>query len=106
MEVFTSEQLRKIQLFCALRIDQCEALLDRHLLSHHQAGQLFVMEQDWDEAVFLICSGIAKVRSYTTDGDEAVMSLLGEGDVFGELSLIKSFPRSADVVALTSGTVL
>ena len=59
------------------------------------------MEQDWGESVFLMCSGLAKVRTFTADGDEVVMSVLGSGDVFGEMAAIDGAPRSADVVALT-----
>ena len=44
---------------------------------------------------------MAKVRTYTADGDEVVMSLLGEGDIFGEMSALDGATRSADVVALT-----
>jgi CRP/FNR family transcriptional regulator, cyclic AMP receptor protein len=51
--------------------------------------------------LFLIRSGLAKVRTYTADGDEVVMSLLGEGDVFGEMAVLDGATRSADVVALT-----
>ena len=49
-------------------------LLDRHRESSHQTDQLIVMEQDWGESLFLVHSGLAKVRSYTADGDEVVIS--------------------------------
>ena len=77
MAVFSVEQLQAVQFFSALTTDDCERLLDRHLESSHGAEQVFVMEQDWGESVFLLCSGMAKVRSYTADGDEVVMSVLG-----------------------------
>jgi CRP-like cAMP-binding protein len=41
------------------------------------------------------------VRTYTADGEEVVMSLLGAGEVFGEMAALDGAPRSADVVALT-----
>ena len=41
------------------------------------------------------------MRTYTADGDEVVMSLLGGGDVFGEMAALDGGIRSADVVALT-----
>ncbi len=101
MAVFSVEQLQALQLFSTIKPDQCEQLLDRHLESSHGAEQVFVMEQDWGESVFLLCSGMAKVRTYTADGDEVVMSVLGAGDVFGEMAVLDEAPRSADVVALT-----
>ena len=88
-------------LFSDLAIEQLEQLLDRHRETTHQAEQLIVMEQDWGESLFLLRSGLAKVRTYTADGDEVVMSLLGSGDVFGEMAALDGAVRSADVVALT-----
>ena len=60
------------------------------------------MEQDWGDSIFLIMSGMAKVRTYTSDGEEVVMSLLGSGDLFGEMAALEAGARSADVVALTT----
>ena len=88
-------------LFSDLVEEQLIVLLDRHRETSHQADQVIVMEQDWGESLFLIRSGLAKVRTYTSDGDEVIMSLLGPGDVFGEMAALDGASRSADVVALT-----
>ena len=88
-------------LFSDLNEDQRILLLDRHRETTHQLDQVIVMEQDWGESLFLIKDGLAKVRTYTADGDEVIMSLLGPGDVFGEMSALDGASRSADVVALT-----
>ena len=97
----TPSQLRACVLFADLSDAVCEQLLDRHRCSSHAAEQVFVMEQDWGESLFVLLKGIAKVRTYTADGEEVVMSLLGEGEVFGEMAALDGAPRSADVVALT-----
>ena len=88
-------------LFACLLTEQLSLLLDRHRVTSHQLDQVIVMEQDWGESLFLLCDGLAKVRTYTSDGDEVVMSLLGSGDVFGEMAVFEGDSRSADVVALT-----
>merc|ERR1711965_101987 len=88
-------------LFSELEESHLDLLLDRHRETGYQAEQVIVMEQDWGESVFLLRSGLAKVRTYTMDGDEVVMSLLGAGDVFGEMAALDGAARSADVVALT-----
>ena len=97
----TSADLKLMPLFSDLATEQLQQLLDRHREITHQAEQLIVMEQDWGDSWFLLRSGLAKVRTYTADGDEVVMSVLGSGDVFGEMSALDGAVRSADVVALT-----
>ena len=93
--------LQAIDLFESLNEDQLDQILDRHRESSHQADQVIVMEQDWGDSLFVLCEGLAKVRIYAATGDEVVMSLLGAGDVFGEMAAIDGGTRSADVVALT-----
>jgi len=88
-------------LFAELVEEQHSLLLDRHRETSHQVDQVIVMEQDWGESLFMIRDGVAKVRTYTADGDEVIMSLLGPGDVFGEMAALDGASRSADVVALT-----
>ena len=88
-------------LFACLTVEQLTLLLDRHRVISHQLDQVIVMEQDWGESLFLIRDGLAKVRTYTADGDEVIMSLLGPGDLFGEMAALDGASRSADVVALT-----
>lgn len=95
------EDLGAMPLFSDLNEDQRILLLDRHRETSHQFDQVIVMEQDWGESLFLIRDGVAKVRTYTADGDEVIMSLLGPGDVFGEMAALDGASRSADVVALT-----
>ena len=101
MTALTRDDLRAMALFADLADDQLDLLLDRHRETSHQIDQVIVMEQDWGESLFLIRSGLAKVRTYTADGDEVIMSLLGQGDVFGEMAALDGASRSADVVALT-----
>ena len=101
MTTLTRDDLRAIALFESLDDDQLEQLLIRQRESAHLTDQVIVMEQDWGESLFLLRDGLAKVRSFTADGDEVVMSLLGHGDVFGEMAAFDDQARSADVVALT-----
>ena len=45
-------------------------------------------------------SGLDKVCSYNADGEESVLSLVGAGELLGELSVLDGDARSADVVTL------
>ena len=101
MTPLTPDELVQAPLFASLDQDQLQQILDRHRETQHAVDQILVMEQDWGESVFLMLSGLAKVRTYTADGEEVVMSLLGAGDVFGEMVAVDGSVRSADVVTLT-----
>ena len=101
MTPLTPDELVQASLFASLDQDQLRQILDRHRETQHDVDQILVMEQDWGESVFLMLSGLAKVRTYTADGEEVVMSLLGAGDVFGEMVAVDGSVRSADVVTLT-----
>ena len=101
MSALTPEDLGSMPLFAFLTVEQLTLLLDRYRETTHQPDQVILMEQDWGESLFVIRDGLAKVRTYTADGDEVIMSLLGQGDVFGEMAVLDGASRSADVVALT-----
>jgi len=101
MTPLTPADLSQASLFASLDAQQLELILDRHRETKHPVDQVLVMEQDWGESVFLIISGLAKVRTFTADGDEVVMTVLGAGDVFGEMVAVDGSVRSADVVTLT-----
>ena len=99
-------ELEGIALFEGLDPVDARDLLDGYLETRHPAEQVLVLEQDWGDALFVMRSGLAKVRSFSADGEEVVLSLLGPGDVFGEMALLDGQRRSADVVALVPVTVM
>ena len=55
--------------------------------------------------MFFILEGELRVRLVHA-GKETILSTLGPGDFFGDLSLFDHGPRSADVVANSDSTVL
>lgn len=53
------------------------------------------------KAAYIICSGNVKVYTLSADGKEIPLTLLHEGDIFGEMALLDGEPRSATVESLT-----
>lgn len=99
--VFSVQELQAIPFFSSINENDAAVLLDRHLLVDVLAKQTLVMEADWGESLMVVISGLAKVRSYNTDGEESVLSLIGAGELLGELSVLDGDARSADVVTLS-----
>ncbi len=52
------------------------------------------------DSLYVILSGKVKVSLLSADGKEAILSLMGAGEVFGEMSLLDGLPRSATVTSL------
>ena len=99
---FEAGELRSFPLFAGLEIRQLESLLSEHRTLLVPAQHQLVFEGDWNDGMFLIRSGVVKVRHLTLQGEEVVIALMGAGEMFGELAmLLGNSRRSADVAALT-----
>jgi CRP/FNR family cyclic AMP-dependent transcriptional regulator len=92
--------LNSIPLFADLPPSALLALAESLTPFFAAASQVVVCEGDAAEAMYVIASGRAKVTLYHRAGREVILSVLGPGDFFGEMSLFDSAPRSATVQAL------
>ncbi|MFL5522322.1 MAG: Crp/Fnr family transcriptional regulator [Gemmatimonadales bacterium] len=80
-------------------------------LSHHGVARIFrertvlVTEGEKTDALYIILEG--RVRAYVSDsaGREAVLSIMGPGEYFGEVAFDEG-PRSASVITLESCRLL
>ena len=68
-------------------------------LEIYPAGELVIRQGDEGDKFYLIRQGKAEVFT-TTEGTKKVLAVLGAGDFFGELALLKDEPRAASVVAI------
>jgi CRP/FNR family transcriptional regulator, cyclic AMP receptor protein len=64
-------------------------------------GTSICAKGDPGSSLFVICQGMVKISVPSADGHDAVLNLIGKGDVFGEIALLDGRPRTADVVAIT-----
>ncbi|MCX5953062.1 MAG: Crp/Fnr family transcriptional regulator [Cyanobacteria bacterium] len=97
----TAADLQSLSLFAHLPLDQAETLLAGQITLAVAADQVLLIQQDEGEALLVIQDGLAKVRSFSADGEEVVIALLGPGDLMGEMAVLTQGVRNADVVALT-----
>jgi CRP/FNR family cyclic AMP-dependent transcriptional regulator len=99
---FDTAELTSFPLFQGLEVSQLEPYLQDHRILTVPSTHQLVFEGDWSDGLFLIRSGVVKVRRISLGGEEVVIALMGVGEMFGELAmLLGQGRRSADVVALT-----
>ena len=82
------------------------AEIARHAVTRQfKARTVLVSEGEKTDALYIILEG--KVRAYVSDADgrEAVLSVMGPGEYFGEIALDEG-PRSASVITLEACRML
>jgi CRP/FNR family cyclic AMP-dependent transcriptional regulator len=90
--------LGSLELFQGLSPDQL-AELNRLLRSSViQAGTHFITAEQPGEVVYVILEGTVKIYVSQEDGREVILAFLGPGDTVGEMSLVDSSGRSANVM--------
>jgi len=86
---------------------QINTLLDRMNEVHFNKGDVVISQDDDDEFYYVIKSGRATVsRKPTTDAKEIKLAELGEGDAFGEESILTHSSRSATITMNESGELM
>ena len=100
------KDLSTVTLFQDLTAEQL-AWLNEHLRQQEfPAGSNIVVADQPGEIVYIIISGTIKIYVQHTDGTEVILAILGPGDTVGEISLLDSAGRSANVVTMEKATLL
>jgi len=106
----STELLRKISIFGALRPDTLDELLGKAKRMEVAAGEIFMREGEPGGDLYIVESGRAEVfKERSGKGGKPVRIRLAElqrGDCFGETSILAIMPRCASVAAMTDCTAL
>ena len=101
-----AEALFQAPLFAALDADAAAALrASMHEIKVDRAQTLFTEGQPGDR-LYVITDGKIKLGRTAPDGRENLLGILGQGEMFGELSLFDPGPRTATVTAVTDTTLI
>lgn len=98
--------LKKVPIFSNLDDDELEKIRKLCVTQHYEKDRLILIEEDIGKTLFLIQKGRFKVSRMSDDGREVILSILGPGGFFGELSLIDGKTRSASVTAIENSEAL
>ena len=98
--------LVSIPLFEGLSPDQLALIAGKARQRTYKAEEAIVRQDDPGETLYIVLSGIVKISMVGTDGNEVFLAVLATGENFGELSLIDSQFRSADVVTEEATTLM
>ncbi|HJV28725.1 MAG TPA: cyclic nucleotide-binding domain-containing protein [Aromatoleum sp.] len=93
--------LRTFPLFHGLSDETLVAVAHSAVMRRIPRGQSVVHAGDRTDFVYFVLTGTLKVVVSDEDGREVILSILGQGELFGEMGMFGEQPRSASVVAVT-----
>ena len=101
----TRNLLADIDLFAGLTPSQLDWIAQRAHRRVFEAGRNVMTIEQPGEAVYIILYGTVKIHIEQGERD-VILSILGAGDLLGEMSLIDSVGRSASAVTLENSLML
>lgn len=90
--------LKNIPLFATLTDKELEDISRVAIRKTFPKNTVLFTEGDTTDSLYVICSGKVKVTINDSEGNEIILSMLGQGEYFGEMALIDGEPRSACVM--------
>jgi Cyclic nucleotide-binding domain len=102
---FKPRMLRRVKILSGLAEEQLERFASFAEVEKVPQWAVIVKQGDHGDAMYLILEGELRVR-IEVGGKETILTTLGPGDFFGDISLLDQGPRSADVVANVDSLVV
>lgn len=93
------EFLKSVPLFSRLGEASVDAILRLTRRRRFKKDDVIFHEKEVGDSLFVILHGRVKIAIFGDDGKEVTLSVLSEGDFFGEMALLDQEPRSATVIA-------
>jgi CRP-like cAMP-binding protein len=94
-------KLRRAAIFDGLDTAAANALARRCKRVKFASGCTIYCEGEPGDELYVVVSGHVKITRRSPRGDQIVTAILGESDIFGELSVFDPGPRGGSATALT-----
>ena len=101
-----TDVLRKVPLFSQLAPSDLERVSEISRERAYPRNSVILFEDDPGDALYVVAQGQVKVVLIGEDGREVILSVMGDGEFFGEMALVDDEPRSAHVIAMEDSTLL
>jgi len=106
IEAIEIAELKGLALFSGLSEDELHSSAEAVRRTTVPAGTVLISAEIPGEAIYFIIDGSVRVQVLRENGSEITLSLLGPGDMVGEMSLVHRNGRSAWVITRKETTLL
>ena len=98
--------LRSSRLFARLGDTEIDQILAHATVSRYREGDQILAKGDPGNSMMAVLKGRVSITAPSPDGREIVITVMRDGDVFGEIALIDGKERTADASAMTDCELL
>ena len=98
--------LKYIPLFSELTDAELKEIVKLAARQVYKKDNMILIEEEIGSTMFIILDGRVKISRISDDGREVILSILSEGDFFGEMSILDGQNRSANVVTLDDSKIM
>jgi branched-chain amino acid transport system substrate-binding protein len=91
--------LRKVPIFMSLNEDDLNLLSESCKRVHFNNNEMIIKQKDPGDSLYIIADGVVSVQLDVENGERKIVSKLGVGEFFGEMSLMTGEPRTANIIA-------
>lgn len=92
--------------FRGLADSAIDELVARSRIERCRRGKTIFRRASPGTAMMAVLRGSVKICTVSRNGKEAVLNVIGPGQVFGEIAVLDGGPRTADAVALVESDIL
>lgn len=100
------DALSQVYLFRELAPHEMERVLSISKEKKVKKNEIVFKEGDIGDAFYLIVTGSVRISTLVPGVGEEALTILSEGEYFGEMALIDDAPRSASAIANDDGMLL
>ena len=98
--------LRTFPIFQGLADDKLLSIARCAIMRRAARGSTVVNAGDRTDYVYFVLTGSLKVLVSDEDGREVILTMIGQGELFGEIGVVDEEPRSATVIAVTAADLV
>ena len=98
--------LRRSRLFARLGDSEIDAILAHATVARQAEGDHIFAKGDPGNSMMAVLRGRVMISSPSPDGRQVVLTVMREGDVFGEIALLDGNERTADATAMVDCELL
>lgn len=102
----TLRVINNVDIFAGVGLAEQKLLASKMTKMDFQADKIVIEQGDVGDRLYVILNGKVSVSKKNKDVPRAEIAVLGPGEVFGEIAIVRSIPRTARITTLEPCTFL